>query len=161
MGKETEEPLTIRQWEKNDLEAVLALEEAAFSHPWQRSAFAEELDNPLAVYLVLEQDGVIAAYGGFWLVLDEAQVTNVAVHPHYQGKGLGRQLLTALMDKAAALGAVSFTLEVRRSNKAAIRLYEQAGLRVQGVRPGYYADTGEDALLMGCEWHAAEEEGEE
>lgn len=161
MGKETEEPLTIRQWEKNDLEAVLALEEAAFSHPWQRSAFAEELDNPLAVYLVLEQDSVIAAYGGFWLVLDEAQVTNVAVHPHYQSKGLGRQLLTALMDKAAALGAVSFTLEVRRSNKAAIRLYEQAGLRVQGVRPGYYADTGEDALLMGCEWHAAEEEGEE
>ena len=161
MGKETEEPLTIRQWDKKDLEAVLALEEAAFSHPWQRSAFSEELGNPLAIYLVLEHQGVLAAYGGFWLVLDEAQVTNVAVHPDYQGQGMGRKLLTALMDKAAALGAVSFTLEVRRSNKSAIRLYEQAGLRVQGVRPGYYADTGEDALLMGCEWHVPEEEGEE
>jgi ribosomal-protein-alanine N-acetyltransferase len=126
MGKETEEPLTIRQWDKKDLEAVLALEEAAFSHPWQRSAFSEELGNPLAIYLVLEHQGVLAAYGGFWLVLDEAQVTNVAVHPDYQGQGLGRKLLTALMDKAAALGAVSFTL----------------------VRTGWFKGTGRTPRLL-------------
>lgn len=161
MGEETTAPIIIRRWENTDLEAILALEEAAFSQPWQRNAFAEELKNPLAVYLVLEQNGKIVAYGGFWLVLDEAQVTNVAVHPDCQGRGLGHKLLSALLDKAVELGAVSFTLEVRRSNKTAIRLYEQAGLHVQGVRPGYYADTGEDALLMGCEWHAANEEREE
>ncbi len=161
MGEETAGPIIVRRWEKADLEAVLAVEEAAFGHPWNRSAFEEELDNPVANYLVLEQAGRIIAYGGFWLVLDEAQVTNVAVHPDCQGRGLGEKLLSALLDTAAELGAVSFTLEVRRSNKAAIKLYEGAGLRVQGVRPGYYADTGEDALLMGCTWHAEpEEEGD-
>ena len=161
MGEATTAPIIVRRWEKKDLESILVLEEAAFRSPWHRSAFEEELENPLAVYLVLERAGKIIAYGGFWLVLDEAQVTNVAVHPDYQGRGMGRKLLAALLETAAELGAVSFTLEVRRSNKTAIKLYEHAGLRVQGVRPGYYADTDEDALLMGCTWHAEpDEEGE-
>ena len=73
MGEETAGPIIVRRWEKADLEAVLAVEEAAFGHPWNRSAFEEELDNPVANYLVLEQAGRIIAYGGFWLVLGIVQ----------------------------------------------------------------------------------------
>ena len=90
----------------------------------------------------------MVAYGGFWMVKDEAHITNLAVHPDYRNRGIGSKLLGFLLEKAKNLGANAATLEVRTSNKAGQRLYEKWGFIKVGVRKGYYAYTGEDAIVM-------------
>ncbi len=89
----------------------------------------------------------IVAYGGFWLLMDEAHIATIASHPDWRGCGLGQWLMLALLDAAMARGAVSSTLEVRAGNLPARRLYEKLGYEVTGVRKRYYRD-GEDGLIM-------------
>jgi len=138
-----------RKMELQDLEAVHRIESECFTLPWSLSAFYNELvNNHFATYLVMEVDGQLAGYGGMWNIIDEAHVTNIAVRPSYQGRGLGKRLLRELMALAAALGSRRMTLEVRVSNHIAIRLYEQMGFRATGVRKEYYSDNREDALVM-------------
>lgn len=141
--------LSIRRMQPEDIDAVLVVENQAFTTPWSRNAFEEEIgNNDLAHYLVLADNGLITGYAGFWLVVDEAHVTNIALSSEYQGRGLGALLLEHLILAAKLAGAVSMTLEVRPSNTAARKLYARRGFTERGIRPNYYADIGEDALIM-------------
>lgn len=141
--------LTITPMTLADLDQVLTVEQLSFPTPWSRFAFQTELTrNQYALYLVGKQEGVVVAYAGTWVVLDEAHITNVAVHPAYRGYGHGRRILLALLAAARARGAERATLEVRTSNRVAQALYLQYGFNFCGSRKGYYTDTGEDALIM-------------
>ena len=132
-----------------DIDDILLIEHESFSVPWSREAFESELlKNALSVYLVAEIKNEIIGYGGMWLILDEAHITNVAVRLSSRGNGVGERLVEFLIDKASKSGARSMTLEVREGNVAARRLYEKMGFFVEGIRPGYYQDNKEDALIM-------------
>ncbi|HSW11091.1 MAG TPA: ribosomal protein S18-alanine N-acetyltransferase [Bacillota bacterium] len=139
----------IRRMRVGDLDQVMDIEVVSFPTPWSREAYRREIaDNSYAHYLVMLAGGEIIGYGGMWVVLDEAHVTNLAVTPARQRQGCGRRLLSALIELAAALGADRLTLEVRRSNRAAQMLYLQHGFVACGARRNYYADTQEDAVVM-------------
>lgn len=139
----------IRRMRVADLDQVMDIEVAAFPSPWSREAYRREIaDNSYAHYLVMSAGGEIVGYGGMWVVLDEAHVTNLAVAPACRRQGYGGRLLSALIELATAVGADRLTLEVRRSNQAAQTLYIRHGFVVCGVRRNYYADTQEDALVM-------------
>ncbi|WP_425060265.1 [Ribosomal protein S18]-alanine N-acetyltransferase [Sporomusa carbonis] len=141
--------LIIRPMKPEDIDAVLKVEAKAFATPWSRAAFEEEIcNNDLAHYLVVVDNGQVVGYGGLWIVLDEAHVTNIALLPEYHGQGLGSLLLEHMVLTAKSLGAVSMTLEVRPSNTAARKLYSRRGFVERGVRPNYYQELGEDALIM-------------
>jgi ribosomal-protein-alanine N-acetyltransferase len=136
----------------DDLEAVHAIEREAFSTPWPPHAYRQELEsNRLAHYLVARWGDEIVGFAGMWLLVDEAHVTTFATRRTWRRQGIGERLLLALLDLARARGAHEATLEVRPSNKAARRLYEKYGFRNAGVRPGYYTDNHEDALIMTTE----------
>jgi len=135
-----------------DLDAVHRIELASFSSPWPANAYRSELEtNRLASYLVGRIDGEIVAYGGMWLMVDEAHITTFAVHPTWRRQKIGERLLLAFLDLALARQAREATLEVRLSNISARRLYEKYGFRPVGLRPRYYSDDGEDALIMTTE----------
>jgi [ribosomal protein S18]-alanine N-acetyltransferase len=136
----------------DQLAEVQAIEKASFTSPWPPHAYRSELEtNRLAHYLVVEVQGRVIAYGGIWLMVDEAHVTTFAVHPLWRRRHIGDQLLLALLDHAVARHAHEATLEVRLSNLAARKLYEKFGFRPVGLRPRYYSDDGEDALIMTTE----------
>ena len=139
-----------------DVDAVVRLEEASFHTPWTRADFEGELKNPLALYLVVLEGEELIAYGGSWIVFDECHITNIAVTPSMRGAGVGTELMREILSAAAARGARSYTLEVRPSNDAAIALYRKFDFIVEGRRKRYYADTGEDALIM---WRHGESGG--
>lgn len=140
--------LLFREMTQDDAEAVAAVEEKCFAVPWKRDDFWREAKNELASYIVAELDGKIVAYAGAWVSFNQADVMNVGVDPNFRGQGLGTLLFAELIKTVKARGATSITLEVRPSNKAAIKLYENFGLRSVGRRKGYYRDNGEDAIIM-------------
>lgn len=132
-----------------DLQAVYAIERASFTTPWPPYAYRNELDsNKLAHYLVVRVGRTVVAYAGIWLLVDEAHVTTFAVDARWRRRRIGERLILALLDLAIARGAREATLEVRLSNLAARRLYEKYGFRPVGIRPRYYSDDHEDALIM-------------
>jgi ribosomal-protein-alanine N-acetyltransferase len=132
-----------------DLDAVQEIERRSFRTPWPAHAYRTELEtNRLASYLVARLDGRVVGYGGMWLMVDEAHITTFAVDPDYRRGRIGERLLLALLDLASARHAHAATLEVRLSNLAARRLYEKYGFRPVGLRPRYYSDDNEDALIM-------------
>lgn len=144
--------LRIRPMTIADLPAVQLIERASFTTPWPPQAYRQELEsNRLAAYLVGEIGSEIVAYGGVWLMVDEAHVTTFAVHPRYRRRGIGERLLLSLIDLSIARRAREATLEVRLSNLGARRLYEKYGFRPVGIRPRYYSDNQEDALIMTTE----------
>jgi [ribosomal protein S18]-alanine N-acetyltransferase len=133
----------------NDIDDVLKVERASFTVPWSREAFYNELvHNRYAKYIVMVHKGRIIGYGGMWVVIDEAHITNVAILPEFRGKKLGEALMRKLMETAKQLGAVTMTLEVRVSNHVAQSLYRKLGFRNGGIRRQYYPDNLEDALVM-------------
>lgn len=137
----------------NDIDQVLTIESLSFSVPWSRHAFVDELlRNERARYLVVrDTTGAVLGYGGMWLILDEAHVINVAVHPRYRRRGVARAIMQSLMETAVCLGAMRMTLETRLSNLPAQELYRSLGFVAAGVRPRYYIDDHEDALVMWLE----------
>jgi len=136
----------------DDLAAVHEIERASFRTPWPPHAYRAELEtNRLARYLVVKVDGEVAAYGGMWVMVDEAHITTFAVAPAWRRRGIGERLLLAMLDLAQAVNAREATLEVRLSNLPARRLYEKYGFRPVGLRPRYYSDDNEDALIMTTE----------
>ncbi len=148
--------LRIRPMAIPDLADVQRIERASFTTPWPPQAYRQELEtNRLAQYLVAQIGDEIVAYGGIWLMVDEAHVTTFAVHPRYRRRRIGERLLLALLDLSLDRHAHEATLEVRLSNLAARRLYEKYGFRPVGIRPRYYTDNGEDALIMTTEPLAA------
>ncbi len=144
--------LLIRPMRVADLTAVQLIESASFVTPWPSQAYRQELEtNRLAMYLVALMGDTIVAYGGIWLMVDEAHITTFAVHPDYRRRRIGERLLLALLDLARDRSAREATLEVRLSNLPARRLYEKYGFRPVGIRPRYYTDNNEDALIMTTE----------
>ena len=133
----------------DDIPAVHDIERLSFPSPWPSYAFRQELEtNRMARYLVVRVDDELVAYAGLWLMVDEAHVTTFAVLPTWRRQGVGGRLLLELLELAVRLGARVVTLEVRLSNAPARRLYQRFGFRPVGVRPRYYSDNGEDALIM-------------
>ncbi len=144
--------LLIRPMTVADLPSVQLIERASFTTPWPPQAYRQELEsNRLAAYLVGLIGEEIVAYGGIWLMVDEAHVTTFAVHPRYRRRRIGERLLLSLLDLSVDRHAREATLEVRLSNLAARRLYEKYGFRPVGLRPRYYSDNQEDALIMTTE----------
>ena len=133
-----------------DVDAVHAIDLASFALPWSRDAFEKEAENNCARYLVLCEDGVPVAYAGVWFVLDEGQITNIAVHPDYRRQGLGRAVTEALLQAARERKLEQIALEVRVSNEAAIALYKALGFESVGKRKNFYRHPSEDALVMVC-----------
>lgn len=132
-----------------DIPAICEIEQESFTTPWTEGAFHNELtNNQFAKYTVLEFDGEVAGYGGMWLIMEEAHVTNIAIRQKYRGQKLGERLLTEMQQTASLFGVQRMTLEVRPSNEIARRLYEKKGFRSVGVRRGYYTDNQEDAIIM-------------
>ena len=141
--------LAVTEMTADDIPAVHAIESASVPTPWPPYAFREEIEsNRMARYLVVRAGERVIAYAGIWLMVDEAHVTTFAVLPAYRRRGIGGLLLCELMRLSADLGAAVCTLEVRLSNAAARRLYQEFGFKPVGVRPRYYSDNSEDALIM-------------
>jgi [ribosomal protein S18]-alanine N-acetyltransferase len=135
-----------------DVDEVQRIEQASFTTPWPSNAYRSELQtNRLASYLIARIDDTIVGYGGMWLMVDEAHITTFAVHPAWRRQGIGERLLLAFLDLARDRHAREATLEVRLSNLPARRLYEKYGFRPVGLRPRYYSDNNEDALIMTTE----------
>ena len=141
----------IRRMTMADVDGVAAVEAATFPTPWSRDAFASEMKNVAARYLVAEKDGRIIGYAGAWIILDESHITNIAVLSDYRGQGIGRALTHGLLQYLSNLGAAYATLKVRKSNEVAQNLYVSLGFIKLGVRKRYYEDNGEDALIMVCD----------
>ena len=148
MGKTSKEGIVTREMSAADLKAVQAIEQESFHDSWAIESWVAELNSSIAKYIVLEQEDIIKGFAGFWLIAGEAQVTRVAVAKDARGQGLGKILTAALIAAAWQDGAEAVTLEVRKSNIAAQTVYTQTGFTVSGVRPHYYEDNKEDAIIM-------------
>ena len=132
-----------------DLPEILRIERLSFPTPWTKGAFLSELlENDRAYYLVARVGERAVGYVGVWIIVDEGHITNIAVHPDFRGRGIGRQLLRSIMELGRKKGARRFTLEVRKSNLVAQNLYRSLGFVEIGVRRGYYLDNNEDAIIM-------------
>ena len=141
--------VTIRLMEERDLDAIMEVEKQCFTLPWSREAFYNELhQNRFAHYLVLEEDDNVIGYCGAWLVVDEAHITNIAVLPAYQGRGLGKVLLSSMIEECKLRAIERMTLEVRESNLVAQSLYKKLGFVEGAIRKNYYSDNQEDAIVM-------------
>ena len=133
----------------DDLAAVQEIERESFTTPWPPHAYRAELEaNRMAHYIVARHGDRIVGFAGVWLMVDEAHITTFAVRKTWRRQGVGERLLIALLALAEARGAREATLEVRPSNHPARRLYEKYGFAPVGVRPRYYSDDNEDALIM-------------
>lgn len=133
-----------------DLGPVLEIEEASFNNPTTREWYERELRRPEVcfIYVLRTAESPTAAFCAFWRVADQAHINNLAVRPELRRRGLGSQLLEAVIAEAQKLGAATLSLEVRRSNIAAQRLYLRAGFHEQAVRKSYYTQPVEDALVL-------------
>jgi ribosomal-protein-alanine N-acetyltransferase len=133
----------------SDVDAILAVERASFTSPWTREMYLAELENPEVSFFLLARSGeAVVGFCSFWRVLDELHINNLAVLPGRRREGIGTALLTEVLREGGRLGASRATLEVRRSNESARRLYERFGFTVAGARPSYYANPVEDALVL-------------
>lgn len=131
------------------IDGVLAVEEACFSIPWTRADFVRETtENKMAVYRVALLDGCVAGYAGMWHVVNEGHITNVAVAEAHRRRGIGDALIRALIAVAEEREMIGITLEVRMGNAPAQALYAKYGFKPEGIRKRYYADTGDDAVIM-------------
>jgi ribosomal-protein-alanine N-acetyltransferase len=149
--------LEIRRMTGADLDEVMVIERDAFRHPWSPELFRRELEHDWSTILVALEPLTSASGKGsdrivgfliYWLVHDEVHVLNVAVGPEYRRRGVARLLMAETEKRAHQAGATLMTLEVRRSNQGALELYRGFDYRAVGIRPNYYVDEGEDAIVM-------------
>lgn len=149
-GKPLPEGWSVATLQESNLDDVLAIEAASFSNPWTRDMFLRELANAGVSYGYVLQgpNGQASAFCTIWVVVDEIHINNLAVDPAWRGQGLGQALLEFILRLWADRGAERATLEVRRSNETAIKLYAKLGFSVAGIRRDYYTDPAEDALIL-------------
>ncbi|HSA06996.1 MAG TPA: ribosomal protein S18-alanine N-acetyltransferase [Candidatus Gastranaerophilales bacterium] len=145
--------IKIRKMHKKDIDQIMKIESVSFGNfYWTREAFATEIENNIGYYFVAEAENEqIIGYCGFWLILDEAHVTTIAVHPKYRKQGLGEKLLQKMLETGYEKEAKWFTLEVRASNVSAQNLYYKYKFKSLGLRRKYYQDNEEDAMIMWTE----------
>ena len=161
---------TIRRMREEDIPQVVEIEKIAFSRPWTKSIFKAVLLLPYAAYYVAVEDGETGADAvntvltgqesaefvpgkivgvcGVKKIFEEGDISNVAVHPDYRGRGISRKMLEVLMREACEDGVQAFTLEVRAGNEIAVNLYESLGFGTGVIRPRFYEDPVEDGLIM-------------
>lgn len=140
--------VVVRPMRRRHLTAVMAIDAVAYARPWPRGVFEADLRRDDRCYVVAQRGRLVVGYAGASVGAGEAHVLTLAVAPDRRGQGVGRRLLDALIAAVHRRGAAAVTLEVRASNAVALRLYERAGFVVEGRRPRYYVDDGEDALIM-------------
>ena len=148
-ANEPKPDVSIRLAEARDLDNIYELDVATFALPWSREALSYDIiENDNAFVLVAEYEGAFAGYADILTVLDEADLNIIAVNTDFRRKGIGEAIVTAMTELLAESGVSIINLEVRVSNAPAIGLYKKYGLKECVVRPGYYLDNGEDALIM-------------
>ncbi len=153
MSSENNVPdVTVDLMKEEDMPQILAIERESFPSPWTEGMFVNEIKGAhsmcLCVRINYRGKSVVGAYIIFWLVADEVHLHNLAVKKEYRRQGLAFGLMEMMKNIAAQNGITAQTLEVRESNTEAIKLYRKCGFVVKGVRPLYYIDTKEDALIM-------------
>ncbi len=139
----------IRTADERDLDVLEELERLCFLRPWTREALSQELgDQHQRVVVKALLNEQVVGYAALWIIVDEGHITRIAVHPQHRGRGVGKELVRALVQHGMEGGCMGFTLEVREGNRAARAMYESLGFRAQGKRPGYYEEEGEDGIIM-------------
>jgi ribosomal-protein-alanine N-acetyltransferase len=138
--------------EKDHLKQVIEIEKASFPTPWSEKMFLEELTSPLSFHFIAsqrkKQQDLVLSYIIFWMLKEEVHILNLATHPGFRRLGIAQSLLLFALDFSYRRGGVFYLLEAREKNQAALQLYRKTGFISRGVRKKYYADTGEDAILM-------------
>ena len=141
--------IRVRIAKSSDLDDIYDLDVQTFAMPWSKEALSYDiLENDNAFVIVAEYEGEFAGYADIWTVLDEADLNSIAVRVDFRRKGIGDAIMLAMTEMLSANGVATINLEVRVSNMPAIKLYKKYGFNECGVRPGYYLDNGEDALIM-------------
>lgn len=135
-----------------DLDRVLEIEHLCYSNPWRPSSFIGEMENPpfsRPFVIFVEPQKIPIGYVIYWKIKEEIQISNIALHPDFQGLGIGETVMRRILDMCQKEGGEYVILEVRPSNSAARMLYKKLDFQVMGVRRGYYQNPPEDAILMG------------
>jgi ribosomal-protein-alanine N-acetyltransferase len=140
--------ILVRRMTMDDVEQVCAVDALCYATPWHSGAYITELTNRHATYFTAECRGQLVGYSGMWVVLDEAQITTIAVHPEFRGRRIARLLFHMLMESGRDQGATRASLEVRERNAPAIAVYRRYGFQEAALRRNYYQDTQENGLVM-------------
>ncbi len=140
--------MEIKYMSAEHIDGIMEIEMDSFAIPWTRRSVEGELNNKLAIYVVALENNKVIGYGGMWHVVTEGHITNVAVHRDYRQQGVGNAIINKLIEIAQEKEMIGLTLEVRKSNAAALGLYKKHGFRLQGIRKEYYEDNKEDAYIM-------------
>lgn len=140
--------IAVRRMQISDLSQVADIEKASFSTPWSEKALKESMQNPNYVFCVACVDEEVVGYCGLYVVLDEGQITNIAVKKEFRNRRIGTALLMKIMEYARVQGAYNFSLDVRVSNESAVHLYEKIGFKSVGIRKKFYDKPVEDAYVM-------------
>ena len=156
----SEPELSIEPMRPADLDEVDAIEQHSFKTPWPRQVFLDELARDWARVDVVREGARVVAFCNYWLVKDEVHLLAIATHPDRRRAGIARRLMDHLLALARGRDATLVTLEVRRSNRPAIALYERLGFVPVGLRRAYYAEDSEDALVMTLELHGVAADGD-
>jgi len=143
----------IRPMTPDDMPEVMEIERVAFSNPWSPELLRRELTHDWSTILLAEEEVApglrrLLGFAIFWVVHDEVHILNVATDPPQRRRGVARAVMNATLERGRQRRCTLATLEVRRSNEAALALYRDMGFRAVGVRPNYYVDEGEDAIVM-------------
>jgi len=142
-------PAAIREMTAGDIPSVMEIERSSFITPWTEGMFRSQLGfADHAINLVLVEDGAVAGYAAAWIAYDELHLLSIAVVPAARRRGVGSEILRALIERGSARGVVRAILEVREGNAAARAFYRRHGFVDIGTRRRYYSDTDEDAIVM-------------
>ena len=139
--------MIVRELSELDLDSIVEIEESLYKDPWNKEAYLRDLENDIAFNYVLEHDGVILGYYGFWIMFDNVDITKVSIRKELQGKGLSNILIEDFFSRIKNLDIKTITLEVRVSNTKAINLYKKNGFKEIAIRKQYYNDL-EDAYIL-------------
>lgn len=141
--------ISLTEMNEGDIDEVIEIERGSFPSPWSKRMFLNELSNPNSRIIIARgESDKILGFICFWNVAGEIHILNLAAHPRHRRQGIGKRLLTHVIDSSMKNGAALFLLEVRSRNTTAISFYKSFGFKEAGKRKGYYADTGDDAILM-------------
>ena len=135
---------------ENHVKGVYELSEECFAIPWTLDSINNELNNPLAKYVIAQDlsTGEVVGFVGVWIIAGEGDITNIAVTPKYRKHGIASNLLIKVFEVCKTFNCGDITLEVRASNIPAQNLYKKFNFKEEGMRKGYYSDNGEDAIIM-------------
>jgi len=141
--------LVIRKMSIIDIDEVMEVEKSSFAEPWPKEIFAQEVSkNDYAYYFVAQLNNKVIGYAGMWVVIDDAQITNIAIIPQYRGLKIGEKLFEYVCQQAMRMSVERLSLEVRVSNIIAQGMYRKFGFVPGGIRKNYYTDNQEDAIVM-------------